>query len=242
MNDLNGVSILVVDDEADLREILSDVLVCRGAKITEASNGRDAFKLIQSNQFDLVLTDIRMPNGDGVELLDNIKKNHASNPSVVVVSAYSDFSTDELYCRGADSVLTKPFNYNKLIESIKRLLLPMKERLKFDSSLTPHHELNFHFDDLLESMKAQDLNFGRGGIFLKIEDSFPRTDDVIKFKLTFKHEDQVYILEGYAICRWVRIHKPSGIGLEFLSLFDESYLKLKQFMLGINPIPFIPRC
>ena len=241
MNDLEGVSILIVDDEDDLREILSDILSSRGAKITEASNGRDAFKLVQNNQFDLVLTDIRMANGDGMVLLDNIKSNDASNPSVVITSAYSDFTADELYHRGADSILSKPFSNNKLIESLKRLLLPLEQRYKHDSNLEYQHELNLNFNDLLQAIKDQDLNFGRNGFFVKLENSFPHTDDVIKFKLTFNHQQQFFQIEGCALCRWVRAIKPKVAGLEFLSFLDQSYLYLTQLMLLNNLIPSIPK-
>ena len=68
---LLNVSILLVDDEVDLREIISEEFTSAGALVTCAENGRKAFEVLQKNKFDIVFSDVRMTGGDGIELIQN---------------------------------------------------------------------------------------------------------------------------------------------------------------------------
>ena len=65
--------ILVVDDEPDLRELLADEFEYAGHKPFLASNGKEAYDLCTNEEFDAVISDVRMPGGDGIELLEDIE-------------------------------------------------------------------------------------------------------------------------------------------------------------------------
>ena len=65
--------ILCVDDEVDILELFRDEFLDLGFKVLEASNGADAFDIFRTNHVDCVVSDIRMPGGDGVSLVKNIK-------------------------------------------------------------------------------------------------------------------------------------------------------------------------
>ncbi len=110
--------ILIVDDEEDLRELFSQVVEFSGIATETASGGHEAFELTKAKNFDAVLSDIRMPEGDGAELLKNIKKEQPDLP-VYIMSGYNDFTIDELLSLGAEKVYTKPFNYEEFLKDLK---------------------------------------------------------------------------------------------------------------------------
>ena len=117
---LKGVSILVVEDEVDLREIIAEILMSEGAVVSQAENGNRAFALLQKNDFDVVISDVRMPGGDGVDLLHCIDKNIPLKPKIFLCSGYNDLSPGDATKLGVIEMFSKPFNLTSMITSIAR--------------------------------------------------------------------------------------------------------------------------
>jgi two-component system response regulator PilR (NtrC family) len=114
--------ILVVDDEAIQRDIVKDILEDQGYDVLTADNGQEALKLIQSAPIDVVLTDLRMPGMNGVELLQHIK-DRDPEIVVVVITAYGSIeSAVDAMRRGAYHYLTKPLDKEQLILIVQRAL------------------------------------------------------------------------------------------------------------------------
>lgn len=109
--------ILCVDDEADILELFRDEFEECGFKVIEASNGKDAFKLFQENKIDCVVSDIRMPGGDGVELVKNIKTTGAGIP-IFLVTGFSDYTSQELSGLGVNAVIFKPFDLEEVVSMV----------------------------------------------------------------------------------------------------------------------------
>ncbi len=117
--------ILVVEDDDDLRIMLKESLERRKHKITEASNGREALNKFKSSITDLVITDLLMPEQDGIGLILELRK---IKPGIKVVaisgggkigpSNYLDMAK----ALGADAVFPKPFNLMQFIEEIEKLI------------------------------------------------------------------------------------------------------------------------
>ncbi len=118
----NKESILVVDDEASMREFLEVLLSKQGYKVSDAKNGSQALKMIQKNNYDLILTDIRLGDITGLEVLREAKK---KNPDIVVIMI-SAYSTTEIAVEamneGAYDFVPKPFDNNELKQTIQRAL------------------------------------------------------------------------------------------------------------------------
>ena len=109
-------SILVVDDEPDLLELIAEELAMSGFKVLTASSGNKAFAMIKENRIDLIITDIRMPDGDGIELIRNVKTiNHKAQ--IICVTGNSVKTHCELIDMGALAVFDKPF-YIKKVQTI----------------------------------------------------------------------------------------------------------------------------
>jgi CheY-like chemotaxis protein len=114
------ISVLVVDDEPVLRELVAFILVDRGFEVWEAESGDAAFELLQGRNFDVVVSDVRMPNGSGIDLLLRINQMERRRPHVFLVSGYSEISLEEARGLGAIDLLNKPVDYDSLCLAISQ--------------------------------------------------------------------------------------------------------------------------
>jgi CheY-like chemotaxis protein len=121
-NILSGRTILVAEDDKDLREIIADVLRMHGAHILEAENGEVALGLYLANAVDLVVSDIRMPNGDGITFLAGVRRQTTPKKPFVFLSGYSDLSLAEATRLGAQGMFAKPFDVAELVTAISNLM------------------------------------------------------------------------------------------------------------------------
>lgn len=122
--------ILIVDDERDIRQLLREMLTLEGHEVAEATNGAEALTRLRDASFDLVLTDVRMPNLSGVELLRRVREVSPST-EVVVATAYAELDTAiECMRAGAFDLLRKPFNLQELFSCVSRAL----EKRRFNVS------------------------------------------------------------------------------------------------------------
>jgi len=114
--------LLIAEDEDRLRRLLEMLLGNKGYRLTLASDGAEAWDLFQAGQFDLVITDLRMPKVDGMELLQRIKKASPKTPTIVITAFGSIENAVEAMRNGAIDYVTKPFEEAKLGVSIDRAL------------------------------------------------------------------------------------------------------------------------
>jgi YesN/AraC family two-component response regulator len=119
---LKDVKILLVDDEPMLRDVLSMGFEIEGAIISEAENGEEAFEQIINNDFDIIVSDIRMPKCGGLELLDKIRECSQKTPEVVMMTGFQDVSEGKVKELGACGLFLKPNKIESLIELIAETL------------------------------------------------------------------------------------------------------------------------
>jgi DNA-binding NtrC family response regulator len=133
---LNGFRILVVDDEPDLRDVISSRFELEGSEVMLAENGNNALDIMRSNEFDAVVSDVRMPSGNGMELLDKMNellKDSARRPHVILITGFSDLKSEDAIARGATALLVKPFDLDEMITTLSAAINNRK--------LTQHGEL-----------------------------------------------------------------------------------------------------
>ena len=106
-------TVLVVDDEPLLTETIANDFKRKGFNVYTASSGSSALKVIESHKVDLVVSDIRMPDGDGLSLLEGIRK---TSPHIIVIlmTGFTDYSEEDCLKKGAKCVLQKPFIQKQL--------------------------------------------------------------------------------------------------------------------------------
>ncbi len=115
--------ILVVDDEETIREIVSSMLAGAHFQARQASSGNEALSILEaSDEFDLVLSDLMMPEMDGIALLEQVKERYPDMP-IVMVTAVHDISVALQALRnGAYDYLLKPFEREQLLATVRRAL------------------------------------------------------------------------------------------------------------------------
>jgi DNA-binding NtrC family response regulator len=120
-----GKRILVVDDDTIMRETLRDILTFEGFSVSSAEGGSQAISQLSNEPFDLVITDILMPQRDGLEVITEAKKNYP-NMQIIAISGGGYISADA-YLRmasdaGADDIISKPFDVDDFLRKVYRIL------------------------------------------------------------------------------------------------------------------------
>ena len=114
--------ILVADDEEALRTVLSSELEGEGYNVHSAADGQEAITLLQSNEFDLILLDIKMPNVDGFEVLKFVK-DKSPKTKVVMLTGFADLKNAiESKKLGAEDFISKPYDLVDLLTTVERVL------------------------------------------------------------------------------------------------------------------------
>ncbi len=114
------VKILVVDDEAIMRNLLLKILEKEGYPVTVVSSAQEALDILSKEKFELLLSDIRMPGMDGFELLKR-SKSQWPDMAVIMMTAYGDaYTVKEALINGADEYVSKPFKNHEISLIIER--------------------------------------------------------------------------------------------------------------------------
>jgi DNA-binding NtrC family response regulator len=151
---------LIIDDEPLMRITLQDSLVGEGYEVVAAETGRKGVDLLRKNQWDIIITDLKLPDLEGIEILKEAK---FLNPSteVILITAYGSIdSAVSAMKEGASDYLTKPFSMDELLLIIKRLLR-MKQLEEENLSLKKRVEERYRLEGLVgkspQMLKIYDL-------------------------------------------------------------------------------------
>lgn len=106
-------SILVIDDTPLVRGFLSDLLEADGFSVSACEDGISALYAAEESNFDIIITDYRMPNMNGVEVTKHLRMRF---PASIIIGVSMDNVKDDFLDAGADAFLYKPFQYNDLVE------------------------------------------------------------------------------------------------------------------------------
>jgi putative two-component system response regulator len=113
--------ILAVDDESTIRNLLSEIITSEGYMCSTAESTEEALKLLETESFDVIITDLSMPGLGGMKLLEIVKEKYDSD--VIVMTGFiEDFSYEKIIKKGASDLLHKPTPYKEIILRLKRVL------------------------------------------------------------------------------------------------------------------------
>ena len=167
------MSILLVDDDPSILEILTDLMAIFGHDYVTARDGVEAIEKLKHNSFHIVITDMMMPNMDGMELLKHINANYP-NIKVIVITGYDrTFTYTEVIRAGASDFVSKPFNTDELEAKINRIvreidLLNKLELLSISDGLTGLYNRRYFDSKIFE--EARRANRQNHDLFLAIID------------------------------------------------------------------------
>lgn len=233
--------ILIVDDEPDLREILQFELEDAGYNTLEAGQAHEAIEQVRKHKPDMVVSDIRMPEGDGLFLLDSLRKESEAYPPMVFVTGFADITPEEAYHRGINRVFTKPMTIESLLEFISFSLKEPQERYKKTSDWGEFDTLEKSLGGVDELKDGKDFVLGRGGFFAALDDQSISVGDKFHFKVNVGES----CLEGLAISLWQRgsntdVGQTKGVGAQFLELTESSITLLETCLQNWKLVPHIP--
>lgn len=237
-------NILIVDDEPMLRDVLEFEISDMGFVPLCASNGSEAIEIVKTKHIDAVISDIRMPGGDGVALLDAIKDHNIEAPVVLLMTGFSDLSLEDAYDKGAAAVFSKPLDMDALRDFIAVALNSKgtKWMTKCDLVSIPG-QVELIFEGIPTLHRGSMLSLGRGGMFVRLSDQKPPHDHVT-FRITFAADTGLLPIEGSGIVRWSRTRDhgglPQGIGIEFIALKDPGRQQVIAMIDGTNKRSYIP--
>lgn len=136
-------NILVVDDETGIRELASALLISNGYGVATASDGMEGLELLKEQSFDLVISDLMMPDMDGLQLLGYVKK-LAPDTEFILITAFGSTETAiDALRQGAADYIIKPFNNHEFLHGVARTLTysrNKKDKEKLLKSLQDHNK------------------------------------------------------------------------------------------------------
>ncbi len=123
--------ILVVDDDSQVLQVVSEMLRIEGHNVVMAANGRQALDQFEHDDFDLVVTDIIMPEQEGLETIANLRRRETYIPIIAISGGGRAGNLDYLETAryiGADGILAKPFGRQDLLTTVNQVLTDTAER------------------------------------------------------------------------------------------------------------------
>lgn len=120
MLERKNITVLIVDDEPDILELMEEEFIYYGYKTLTAECGNDAIKMIRENHIDVIVSDYKMPNGNGMTVLDEVNSIPVDKrPEFFFVSGQADISIQDAINAGAKKFFSKPFDLDDLIQEIE---------------------------------------------------------------------------------------------------------------------------
>lgn len=238
--DTSKIKALVVDDEPLLREFMKRLLLKEGFEVVVAVNGKDACSVISSDSdINLIISDIRMPEMDGSELLDWVTKNHRHIP-MMLMTGYSDLSIADALAKGAKKVLSKPFKAEVLKEALGEVLSPADQKWAKSEDYEEAEIVDFAFKSLKDAEEKFTLIWGNGGFKLKSEKALYR-DELYTFNFSFENEE-ISKISITGVVKWENASEPSSseYGIEIISVDSDALSLLIDKLNILEKESYIP--
>jgi CheY-like chemotaxis protein len=234
---LNEATLLVVDDEPELCGIVAGWFEKEGCRVLTAHNGAQALKLLESERVHAIVTDVRMPEMDGRELVKRAKAFGQYTPATVAISGFSDLAAREAYDLGIEEQLAKPVQRRSLISAVRKSLTD-REQLWAEPFRTINAPIvKLQFESLFAATRKKQILFGHGGFCLSSRLVFPEAS-TLGFELSFQGEGQLLSLQG--IVRWSARDEQLA-GIEILRVAEQGRAWVAALARSNQTFSFIPR-
>jgi CheY-like chemotaxis protein len=233
--DLKQATILLVEDEPLLREAMSAWLQRAAGCVIHAEHGADALRVLAAEKIDLIISDVRMPVMDGVDLLMKINQGEVRKPGVILISGFCELSLREAFALGADAVLEKPIRREDLVRAMQRSLADADELWRRPPAPVPKMKLNASFSSLAAALKRNQIAFGRRGFCIASPGRLH--EGPLHFAVDFKADRRT--LSGEGVVRWTAAEEGQA-GIEITHVDDASRAWVVDLVRRCEPLPFIP--
>ena len=228
--------ILVVDDEPLIRRIIAEELMDEGHEVEQAENGQDAMDLLQQRSYELIVSDVQMPDITGLDLL-RISRDQPEPTPFLLITAFTDKGLEEAFANGAQAILSKPIDFEQLHAAITRIKQPLSQRYR---AIPPGWQTQRSLSatvvisDDARGIQSEHCAIGRGGIFWACEDDFPKLEACIDMEL--KDRQGQIVLQAGGLVRWVRSMANQGECLGYAVEFEFFRQASPQFLEFLDKI------
>ncbi len=240
--------ILLVDDEENFVTYSKHTLSKAGFHCEIARSGNEAFQMLQTGVFDLLISDLRMPNMGGIELARKVRRDLKMPIPIIVLSGFlPDRIT--IFDAGVQAVLGKPLDLPALLLKIKSFRDPVAHLTLPPPTAQVQGNLTTHDRGLLErafTRSAAHYQVGLGGVF--ISDSYIGLEPIERgsiLEMNLRIADHpAGDLRGHCLVQWIRYtpvdNLAAGVGLEIIHLDEPSRNSFFDFCQKSKPIAYIP--
>jgi len=234
---LKDATILVVDDETALLGIFRAWLQREGCRVLVAENGAQGLQLAAGEDVDVIVSDVRMPGMDGIELVRRLNALGAYKPKVIFVSGFSDVPEREYYDLGIGAALRKPLRRQEMVDAVANILTPRRFAWQRQPDAVPETTLRMAVNSVADALESGLLALGQGGFCVRT--TLPaRAGQRIGLDLRFEHDGQA--IAGTGIVQWVAAPEEQ-MGIEILYVEDEHRDWIASLVAERAPHSFIPR-
>jgi CheY-like chemotaxis protein len=233
--ELKQATILLVEDEPFLREIMGAWLERAMGQVFSAENGREAAKTLAAHKIDLVISDVRMPVMDGIELLKRINALPARRPGMIFITGFSDLTLREAYDMGVEAILEKPIKREELLQIAKTSLANVEELWQSPAGAAPETQLKTSFASLAAALQEKRIGFGRRGFCIKLSEAL--REGPVEFAVEF--QDEPIVLSGRGVVRWTAPEEAMA-GIEITYLDQQSRDWVIEHLKRTKPLAIIP--
>ncbi|MGD0797982.1 MAG: response regulator [Acidobacteriaceae bacterium] len=235
---LEDATILVVDDEAELRQIFAAWLGRKGCTVLTASNGAEALSVLEAQKVDVLVSDIRMPIMGGVALVRTIYERELILPSIIFVSGFGDVDPREMYGLGVEALMEKPLSRKDLIHALEESLRE-REQLWLTPAAGPIDQtVELALESVDEAAATCRLQLGRGGCCFASDR--PLTEGkAIALSARFAGDGRT--LEAQGLVRWCD-EETLQAGVSFVYLDPACREWVLAAMLDRACRSFVPQC
>ncbi|WP_018934484.1 vancomycin resistance response regulator transcription factor, VanR-F/VanR-M family [Gracilibacillus lacisalsi] len=195
---MKRISILIVDDEQEIRDLIAIHLEKEGYDIIKASDGQEAIQMIETTEIDLLILDIMMPKMDGYEVTRQIRGQH-NMPIIFLSAKTSDFDKVQGLVIGADDYMTKPFSP---MELVARVNAQLRRFIKLNQTQT-NNKLTLEFAGLVIIPDQREVMLYGENIELT-----PKEFDILY--LLASHPKKVYSVDNIFQQVWGQAYFESG--------------------------------
>lgn len=239
---LADATVLVVDDEEVICEIMAAWLARHTRRVLSAGNGQAALKLLAESHVDAIVSDVRMPVMDGVALVRAIAASVAERPRVIFVTGFSDLQARDAYALGVEAIIEKPLERDHLLDAVKRSLTARNELWSKPAEFLPEDVTAAspvcfaRFASLADALRDGQIAFGRGGFCLTTSHKF--REGPVQFRLEFQADHK--IISGMGMVRW---GSPAEnlLGIEVLHVDEQGRAWMAELAESKKLESYIPR-
>ena len=201
-------TLLIVDDENDIREIFS-LIYADNFNILTADSGQSAFEVYKNNSIDIILTDLKMPNGDGAFLAQSVTEFIDKDPCpIFMMTANLEYNYEELLERGVQVIFSKPFDFDQFLKVAEFYLSKIRNKeytRKYHRALC---EMKINIEVAGKTEEGTILDICPEGFLAKLP---AHTEFIQKDILSFSTQDSTpnnltCPIQGKAECRWLIPH------------------------------------